>query len=178
MEAMKKQFAEKLQEMNTMMDSHFGQIAMRSAIREFFWENKFFMGQFMMAIDEMVDEEGEAYAKGEVDMLPEMQNFKQWGEHLVKHVNDSAVTYRNERWFKKWIDDLMPRVRRVWDALKADNSIQQDDVVIDDWVLEATSIDARYEMDNLPEMDQAFADFCSECNINPTDELKALWMAD
>lgn len=178
MEAMKKQFAEKLQEMNTLMDGHFGQIAMRSAIREFFWENKFFMGQFMIAIDEMVDEEGEAYANGEVDMLPEMRNFKEWGEHLVKHVNESAVTYRNERWFKKWIDDLMPRVRRVWDALKADNSIQQDDVVIDDWVLEATSIDAKYAMDNLPEMDQAFDDFCSECNINPTDELKALWMAD
>ena len=48
MEAMKKQFAEKLQEMNNLMNSHFGQIAMRSAIREFFWENKFFMGQFMI----------------------------------------------------------------------------------------------------------------------------------
>ena len=176
MEAMKKQFIEKLQEMNNLMNGYLGQIAMRSAIREFFWENKFFMGQFMMAIDEMVDEEGEAYAKGEVDMLPEMQNFKQWGEHLVKHVNEEAVSAREDRWFKKWADDFIPRAEKVMNEL---NFSKEKRIVANDWVLHASTQGAIYaNSGELPWDEEGFFEFCKAVEIEPSDELKALWMAD
>ena len=79
---------------------------------------------------------------------------------------------------KGFNENLLPRVSRVWDALKADDTIEQNDIDIDDWVANATSIDALYDVYHLPSMEQAFNDFCRDCSIPTNNELKALWMAD
>ncbi len=95
-------------------------------------------------------------------------------EELMMYVNDREMDELQGQFNK----NLLPRVGRVWDALKADNSIQQNDADIDDWVANATSIDALYDVHELPSMEQAFNDFCRDCSIPANEELKALWMAD
>lgn len=95
-------------------------------------------------------------------------------EELMLYVNDREMDELQGQFNK----NLLPRVGRVWDALKADNSIQQNDADIDDWVANATSIDALYDVHELPSMKQAFNDFCRDCSIPASDELKALWMAE
>ena len=95
-------------------------------------------------------------------------------EELMLYVNDREMDELQGQFNK----NLLPRVGRVWDALKADNSIQQNDSDIDDWVANATSIDALYDVRELPSMEQAFNDFCRDCSIPASDELKAMWMAD
>ena len=176
MEAMKKQFAEKLQEMDNLMDGYFGEIAMRSAIREFFWENKFFMGQFMLAMEEMVQEEAEAYAKGELDDMRESHNFKMWGEHLVKMVNEEAVSAREDRWFKKWADDFIPRAERVMDAL---NLSDDERILANDWLLHARTQGGIFlNSGELPWDEEGFFRFMGIVEREPSDELKSLWMAD
>lgn len=176
METMKKQFAEKLQEMDNLMNGYFGQIAMRSAIREFFWENKFFMGQFMLAMEEMIQEETAAYGNGELDEMRESHNFKMWGAHLVKMVNEEAVSAREDRWFKKWADDFIPRAERVMDEL---NFSDKKRIVANDWLLHAKTQGAIYaNSGELPWDEEGFFEFCKAVEIEPSDELKALWMAD
>lgn len=104
--------------------------------------------------------------------LPEkMKNWRYWNEEDPEEEEIDNLQ-------KEFNQNLLPRVSRVWDALKADNTIPHDDAVIDDWVAEATSIDAFYVVHELPSMEQAFNDFCRECSIPANEELKALWMAD
>ena len=176
MEAMKKQFAEKLQEMDNLMNGYFGQIAMRSAIREFFWENKFFMDQFMMAIEEMVQEEAKDFANGKTDNMCESHNFKKWGEHLVKMVNEESVSALEDRWFKKWSDDVTPRAEKVMNKLNFSDEKRN---VANDWLLHAGTQGAIYaNSGELPWDEEGFFEFCKAVEIEPSDELKALWMAD
>lgn len=176
MEAKKNQFTKKLQEMNTLMDGYLGEIAIRSAIREFFWGNKFFMGQFMMAMEEMVQEEAESYAKGETDDMRESHNFKMWGAYLVKMVNEESVSAREDRWFKKWMDDLIPRAEKVMKELHFSDEKRSE---ANDWVLHAGTQGAIYaNSGELPWDEEGFFEFCKAVEIEPSDELKALWMAD
>lgn len=176
MEAMKNQFAEKLQDMDNLMNGYFGPIAMRSAIRKFFWENKFFMGQFMIAIEEMVQEEAEAYANGKTDNMRESHNFKMWGEHLVKMVNEESVSALEDRWFKKWWDDVTPRAEKVMNELNFSDEKRN---VANDWLLHAGTQGAIYaNSGELPWDEEGFFEFCKAVEIEPSDELKALWMAD
>ena len=104
----------------------------------------------------------------------EYMGLKDLKAFVNEYINDREM----DELQKEFNKNLLPRVSRVWDALKADDTIEQNDIEIDDWVANATSIDALYVVRELPSMEQAFNDFCRDCSIPASDELKALWMAE
>ena len=104
----------------------------------------------------------------------EYMGLKDLKAFVNEYINDREI----DELQKEFNKNLLPRVSRVWDALKNDNTIEQNDIAIDDWCIEAMSIDALYDVRNLPSMEQAFNDFCRDCSIPANEELKALWMAD
>jgi hypothetical protein len=116
----------------------------------------------------------ESYLFNLLGTFEEYMGLDDLKEELLMYVNDREMDELQGQFNK----NLLPRVSRVWDALKNDNTIQQNDADIDDWVANATSIDALYDVRNLPSMEQAFNDFCRDCSIPANEELKALWMAD
>ena len=116
----------------------------------------------------------ESYLNHLLGTFEEYMGLDDLKELVDEYIQNSELEHL--QW--KFNGNLHRRSERVWNALKADDTIQQDDAVIDAWVNNAKNIGGRYDVRELPSMEQAFNDFCNECSIPASAELKALWMAD
>ena len=70
--------------------------------------------------------------------------------------------------------NIRPRAEAVWNATGSNS----DEKILESWLEDCATTGVLFNPVALPSVEDAFFQFCNECFITPTDELKALWMAN
>lgn len=70
--------------------------------------------------------------------------------------------------------NIRPRAEAVWNAI----GLHRDASDLQSWLEDCATTGVLFNPVALPSVENTFFQFCEACSITPTDELKALWMAN
>jgi hypothetical protein len=110
-----------------------------------------------------------SYLEWMAEGFMEYMGAKSFKDELLP-IMDEAIMDENVYQFYL---NMRPRAEAVWNA-----SGSHSDDYLESWLEECATTGILFDPVALPSVEDTFFQFCEYCSITPSDELKALWMAN